>query len=381
MSCAHCLRGEAQDVDIDLTYIDDLLDQTELIGKLWFYGGEPTLNLGAIEYTLDGMICRKIPLLNLKIYTNGLIYSDRFIRILKKYRQLIDVSCSAGLKNYKNEPERIWIGISLDRYHEHHDACLTNYEKYKSALDGYAAVTKVMHGNSPGATGRGKNLSKVVIPNEQFELNRQYGLRKKIEVLDANHKPACYFCNEYTLCHPQQKIVCCAVCVDEFGMLSCVESGGCEYDIDDISPKICHVSQPIWDEILAYNRTRIPCVIAQEQMRKEFAERGYKPLPQRDDSVDEAPGTIGDRISKIEDPNTPYFQRVLLAVEQFKPNYRRRVNSKTIFNYLAHHDYNETWRSKEIETLKSECAVIDKELEQTRAELAEIEKRKAESNG
>lgn len=45
MKCGHCLRGEAQEVDIDRKYIDSLLDQTELIGGMFFTGGEPTLAL------------------------------------------------------------------------------------------------------------------------------------------------------------------------------------------------------------------------------------------------------------------------------------------------------------------------------------------------
>ena len=34
MKCRHCLRGDAQDVDIFLSDIDGLLNQTEAIGQL-----------------------------------------------------------------------------------------------------------------------------------------------------------------------------------------------------------------------------------------------------------------------------------------------------------------------------------------------------------
>lgn len=38
----HCFRGQAQDIDIDTKYIDSLLNQTEIIGSLFFTGGEHT---------------------------------------------------------------------------------------------------------------------------------------------------------------------------------------------------------------------------------------------------------------------------------------------------------------------------------------------------
>lgn len=50
MECGHCLRGDAQNADILLSAIDGVLDQTEAIGRLIITGGEPTLNLEAIQY-------------------------------------------------------------------------------------------------------------------------------------------------------------------------------------------------------------------------------------------------------------------------------------------------------------------------------------------
>lgn len=123
MKCAHCLRGDAQDVDIDYKYIDELLDQTEVIGHLTITGGEPTLNLDALEYILNGLCKRGIPLLEFGLITNGLIYSERFIDLIKWCKQIIDVSCSNCFINGEEyQPQRYLsrcdIGISLDRYHE-----------------------------------------------------------------------------------------------------------------------------------------------------------------------------------------------------------------------------------------------------------------------
>ena len=44
MSCAHCMRGDAQNKDINLNWVDEVLRNTAFIGKIHFTGGEPTLN-------------------------------------------------------------------------------------------------------------------------------------------------------------------------------------------------------------------------------------------------------------------------------------------------------------------------------------------------
>ena len=40
MCCAHCLRGEAQNMDMQKETIDKLLDQTDSISMVTFSGGE-----------------------------------------------------------------------------------------------------------------------------------------------------------------------------------------------------------------------------------------------------------------------------------------------------------------------------------------------------
>ena len=47
IKCAHCLRGDSQNKDIDLKYIDILLDQVNYIGHFCPTGGEPSLNIKA----------------------------------------------------------------------------------------------------------------------------------------------------------------------------------------------------------------------------------------------------------------------------------------------------------------------------------------------
>ena len=57
MSCDHCLRGDAQNKDIDIAYIESLIKQVNYIHAIAFTGGEPSLNVSAIEQTLN--LCKQ----------------------------------------------------------------------------------------------------------------------------------------------------------------------------------------------------------------------------------------------------------------------------------------------------------------------------------
>lgn len=71
MSCAHCLRGDAQKIDIDTAYIDNLLENVVGIDNITFSGGEPSLNIAAIDYTLTACQSKNISVGSFYVVTNG----------------------------------------------------------------------------------------------------------------------------------------------------------------------------------------------------------------------------------------------------------------------------------------------------------------------
>lgn len=71
MSCAHCLRGKAQNLDVNTLYIDKLLQHVQYINTIVFTGGEPSLNVPAIEYTLQKCKELEISVGSFYIVTNG----------------------------------------------------------------------------------------------------------------------------------------------------------------------------------------------------------------------------------------------------------------------------------------------------------------------
>ena len=81
--CNHCICGDSHDMEIPFEAIDRILDCVEEIDTLFFTGGEPLLNIPAIEYTIEGIIKRKIPVYNTTITINGTILSNEFVRIFR----------------------------------------------------------------------------------------------------------------------------------------------------------------------------------------------------------------------------------------------------------------------------------------------------------
>lgn len=105
IKCSHCIRGDSQNKDISLEYIDILLNQVESIGHFCPTGGEPSLNVPAIKYFLDGCKKRNIPINTFYIATNGINLTKDFINI-----------CSE-LYNYCTIKMENSVQISNDHYH------------------------------------------------------------------------------------------------------------------------------------------------------------------------------------------------------------------------------------------------------------------------
>ena len=98
LKCRHCLRGDAQDIDIDLRTIDALVEQTAKIYNLSFTGGEPTLNVPAMAYTLEALRGHKVPLHSVEVATNGMVLSSEFVKAVKEFsRYIAETGIHAGV--------------------------------------------------------------------------------------------------------------------------------------------------------------------------------------------------------------------------------------------------------------------------------------------
>lgn len=110
MACAHCLRGDAQTADINHEVIDKALENVTSIGTLTFTGGEPSLNVEAMRYTLEKCEEEGIFVSTFYVVTNGKSVSDDFLHVLVDWY----VFCVEN----GGEGEYCGVALSKDRFHE-----------------------------------------------------------------------------------------------------------------------------------------------------------------------------------------------------------------------------------------------------------------------
>lgn len=106
MSCRHCCRGDAQDIDMNSSVIESLFKQVEFIGLIGFTGGESSLVSNILSDVLNLAKKYKVQILSFQVVTNGKEISDEFIQVLKDWYNYCEHNMSTN------------IFISKDKYHE-----------------------------------------------------------------------------------------------------------------------------------------------------------------------------------------------------------------------------------------------------------------------
>ena len=164
MSCAHCLRGDAENMDMTPETVDALLDQTQAIYDLTLSGGEPFINLDLVEYIAAAIEKKGVELWNFCVISNALIVDARIIKAIKKFARIVNASRKrCGLKP---RPETTVFGISMDKFHEYQDIVQENAKKYENAFRGTVDIMIKQCGNAPSAGGRAKEKSTGLLTEE-----------------------------------------------------------------------------------------------------------------------------------------------------------------------------------------------------------------------
>lgn len=106
LKCKHCLRGPAQNIDIDTNIIDKFFELNNVKAtSLLLTGGEPLLNMRGINEIAEILIRRKIVLYDFVMVTNGTIFDPAMLIPLSKFYNLVD------------DKDYFWIYISKDEFH------------------------------------------------------------------------------------------------------------------------------------------------------------------------------------------------------------------------------------------------------------------------
>lgn len=92
MKCSHCMRGDAQNINLNIDVINKLFNNKEFeikkINRLSITGGEPTLNAVAILKIIREILNKKIKINSFVMVINGSIYNIDLVKglnLLYKY--------------------------------------------------------------------------------------------------------------------------------------------------------------------------------------------------------------------------------------------------------------------------------------------------------
>lgn len=271
LQCAHCMRGDAQEIDIDKKTIETLLKQTSEIEYLQFTGGEPTLNISGMEFFLDTMIKNNIPLYRLQIITNGVLLSKQFTELLKHYYDWIE-------KNNSIYNNIIKLYVSSDKYHNG-----ANIEKaidfYNQQLKEYKKICVDTYRTADFRllpSGRGKQLT---IGDSLFtDINKIQSVKRKtkIEVLTKDNKTFCPLRKFETVRENEARILCEIYLTVNGDLISPFDAR--EYvEEDKEQNRISNVNSNILKDISVYNRF-FPHCIEFDLIRDIYFDKEYQKL-------------------------------------------------------------------------------------------------------
>lgn len=82
MCCAHCLRGDAEEADMQKETLLSIFSGLAEIGTLTFTGGEPTLAVERMEDALAFAKAGNIQVRQVYVVTNGKLVTDRFLKAM-----------------------------------------------------------------------------------------------------------------------------------------------------------------------------------------------------------------------------------------------------------------------------------------------------------
>lgn len=107
MACAHCMRGDAMNQDLDPALLDKLFSRLSGIGNVTPTGGEPSLNPAALLQIRDAILKYNIPVAGVYLVTNGKEITDEF---LHNFLSLLLAT--------EMDPEVSGLALSQDMFHD-----------------------------------------------------------------------------------------------------------------------------------------------------------------------------------------------------------------------------------------------------------------------
>lgn len=175
LHCEHCLRGDAQCVDMKKETIDKLIPMLDNVGQVVFTGGEPSLNTELIEYFFKQFHKLKGYTPAFYVVTNG-IGREQQLRL-----------CSILMDAYidADDVDICGIAISKDEYHDLRNVCeiakaLAFYRDDKDMTN--TTYDWVIQEGRAADNGLGTNQKKL---HSEFYINNEEEFASGEETLDV----------------------------------------------------------------------------------------------------------------------------------------------------------------------------------------------------
>ena len=135
--CRHCLKGEAQEEDLDLNVIAKIFKRGVIVQNLQFTGGEVFMVPDLFHKIVDRIISSGAMVNHANIVTNGTYYTKQIEQDLRRLSIYIS-RCNSMVSgaNYQNP---ISLELSDDEYHQEQIEIIKNnnpklYNQYKENL-------------------------------------------------------------------------------------------------------------------------------------------------------------------------------------------------------------------------------------------------------
>lgn len=147
LKCKHCCRGEAQNLDIELRYIDKIFDYVGYVKAMVVTGGEPAMNITAVKHINDVIRDKGVYVESISMVTNG---TYRFKELCRVTSLLNEVS--HGFKT---------IAVSTDKYHTNEHR--VNITSLKRISEGYGLMlfekNQALMDTNLAAAGRARKIN------------------------------------------------------------------------------------------------------------------------------------------------------------------------------------------------------------------------------
>ena len=204
-NCAHCCRGESQNIDLTKEIVDDFFEKNDIyyISNLLFSGGEPTLNGRILEYIVDKIIEKEIIVNMFMLSINGLSYSEELINGLNKLQN--HIISKSKISRHKAG----LLMISQDQFHEEANQEVIEKLKdlpYFSPIDKHIIKEKniLPYGRAlkSGLTKQNPDLSELINYQKNYRIKEYEGVTYLIvnyQYISANGNVINHGCESYVL--------------------------------------------------------------------------------------------------------------------------------------------------------------------------------------